>query len=237
MSNLKIQKLLVRKEKGETPLECLERVRKEQGIDPLVPMTYAGRLDPMAHGALLILLGEECKKKNEYLGFDKEYVVEILLGVETDSYDALGVIKNTSTEKPAEIDFQKYVRKFAQTYPRYSSPVIAQKEVLDELPTKEVEIYEVADIEKKEMTGNQIAERAIGEIARVTGDFRQEEIIKKWQEFKEKYSTQSFVIHTVRVKASSGTYMRSLAHEIGKDLGVGAIAYGIERTKILGAVV
>jgi tRNA pseudouridine55 synthase len=229
--------LIVYKNKGETPLECLKRVRIEQGIDPSVPMTYAGRLDPMACGALLILVGEECKNKDEYLGFDKEYVVEILLGVETDSYDALGMIQGVSGTSPGPIDLQKYVRKFMQSYPRYSSPIIALKELPEEMPTNEVEIYSIEEIEKKEMTGEEIAMRVISEIARVTGDFRQEEIVKKWLEFKEEYRSQSFVIYTVKVVASSGTYMRSLAHDIGVEVGTGALAYSIERTQILGAVI
>lgn len=72
---------LIYKHIGETPLEALERFRREQGIAADVPMTYAGRLDPMAEGLLLILLGEECKNKEKYLGLDKEYEVEVLFGI------------------------------------------------------------------------------------------------------------------------------------------------------------
>ena len=39
---------------GETPLECLERHRKERSIDKDIPMTYAGRLDPMAEGLMIL---------------------------------------------------------------------------------------------------------------------------------------------------------------------------------------
>ncbi len=81
---------LVWKEVGETPLQALERLRKQEGIEPDVKMTYAGRLDPLAEGELLILTGGECKKKDEYLGLDKVYEVEILLGAQTDTDDVMG---------------------------------------------------------------------------------------------------------------------------------------------------
>ena len=84
--------IIVYKNLGETPLECLERVRSEQGIADDIPMTYAGRLDPMAEGLLIILIGEECKNKEKYLGLDKTYEFKILVGFSTDTYDLLGMI-------------------------------------------------------------------------------------------------------------------------------------------------
>ncbi len=77
---------------GETPLECLERSRLEYGIQNDIPMTYAGRLDPMAEGILILLIGDECKNKEKYLGLDKTYEFEILVGFETDTYDLLGKV-------------------------------------------------------------------------------------------------------------------------------------------------
>lgn len=57
-------------------------------------MTYAGRLDPLASGELLVLTGEECKQKDKYLGLDKTYRVKILFGVATDTHDVLGVVSD-----------------------------------------------------------------------------------------------------------------------------------------------
>ena len=63
------EKLIIAyKNMGETPLECLERMRKEHRISDDIPMTYAGRLDPMAEGLMVVLVGEECKNKEKYLG-------------------------------------------------------------------------------------------------------------------------------------------------------------------------
>jgi len=51
---------------------------------------YAGRLDPMAHGVLVLLVGEENKKREKYEKFVKEYLFQCIFGVATDTYDILG---------------------------------------------------------------------------------------------------------------------------------------------------
>jgi tRNA U55 pseudouridine synthase TruB len=55
--------ILINKKEGETPLEALEFFRKKNKQYQDLKMTYAGRLDPMASGLLLLLAGEETKKK------------------------------------------------------------------------------------------------------------------------------------------------------------------------------
>ena len=127
------------KKLGETPLECIERFRAEriaQG-EPFVdvPLTYAGRLDPMAEGLLICLAGEECKQKDTYLGLDKVYETEFLLGVETDTHDVLGLVvgdkggmseTGRGNQGPLSEDvikkaLKEFVGERMQTYPAYSS--------------------------------------------------------------------------------------------------------------------
>lgn len=228
---------------GETPLEALERVRKEEKAASSVPMTYAGRLDPMAEGVLLILVGDECKNKEKYLGLDKEYEIEVLFGIETDTQDILGLIKRINVDNiqripgkwkdlVKDIDYKKYEGKFTQEYPAYSSKMIAMKEVPEEMPTKDVEIYSIEKMNEKEITGIEIAESALEKIALVTGEFRQGDIGEEWAAFGEEFGNFPFKIVTVKVKCSSGTYMRSLAERIGKDVGVGGMAYSIKRNSV-----
>lgn len=254
---------IIYKQIGETPLEALERFRRSQ-IEDLadsdielqrrwqeVPMTYAGRLDPLAEGELLIPIGEECRNKDKYLGLDKEYEVEVLFGIETDTHDCLGLISRVDPNlktTPASnildqvsIDLMKYVGAFEQSYPAYSSKTVRGKqlhelaradELPEEMPTKKVEIYSIEDLGMRNISGNEIAMQAIENIKKVTGDFRQKEILSGWNDFLKKYSGESFHILKIRVKCSSGTYMRSLADRMGKDAGCGAIALSIKRTKI-----
>jgi len=257
---------LIHKNIGETPLEALERFRRMKieecvaadysGTDirietcaqwQEVPMTYAGRLDPLAEGELLILIGDECKNKPKYLGLDKEYEVEVLFGVETDTYDALGLsrrvdLRNTQVY-PAGSDLQKYIGTFTQEYPPYSSRTVdgvalhelaRTNSLPEEMPTKEVTVYEVEELRREQVTGFELEARIVDMIDRVTGDFRQDEIRQRWQEVLDDgvSGNEPFEVLTIRVKCSSGTYMRSLAHRMGTDRGIGAIALSIKRTKI-----
>jgi len=254
---------VINKELGETPLEALERFRAEHKELAGVPMTYAGRLDPLAEGELIILIGEECKNKEKYLGLDKEYEVEILLGISTDTHDALGLVdmifkenRNHSDSRwPTalnlsdygspftNLDFNKYIGKFSQPYPAYSSKTVGgvqlhelsrKNELPDELPVKEVEIYEIEILGQEKISATDLKQRVINNVSLVKGDFRQKEIVAKWNEVFEGLNNdkQTFPVIKIRVKCSSGTYMRSLADRIGKDVGCGAFALGIKRTEI-----
>jgi tRNA pseudouridine55 synthase len=224
---------------GETPLQALERVRKDEKISAAIPMTYAGRLDPAAEGVLLLLVGDECKKKEKYTKLDKEYEVEVMFGVETDTQDSLGLIKRIDIQNiqripgrtDGKVDYQKYVGKFTQEYPTYSSKMIAAKEV-DEIPTKEVEIFSIEKMGEAEVTGHEAAVHALEIVEKVDGDFRQQDIGEEWYAFGQEFANFPFKVVSLRVRCSSGTYMRSLAERIGKDAGVGAFAYSIKRTSI-----
>lgn len=221
---------------GETPLECLERIRLEYGKPAEIPMTYAGRLDPMAEGLLIILTGEDCKQKEKYLKMDKEYEVEVLFGVSTDTYDTLGLIEGAEKKDFDAINFDKYKGKFTQEYPKYSSKIIAMKDkaLPDEMPTKDVEIFLIEQIGSKALSGQRIVDTVIENIKKVTGDFRQQEISAKWKDFGEKHASTRFIVIKLKVACSSGTYMRSLANRIGIDAGIPALAYSIKRTRING---
>lgn len=91
------------KQAGETPLDCIKKLKINRPELKLFPMTYAGRLDPLAEGVLLILVGDECLKKDEYLALPKEYEVEVLFGFATDTYDVMGKI--TKTKKVSDFSW------------------------------------------------------------------------------------------------------------------------------------
>ncbi len=231
---------MIYKNIGETPLEALERFRASRPELELEPMTYAGRLDPMAEGKLLILIGDECKEKEKYLGFDKEYEVEIVFGISTDTYDALGIPK-VSPRHVEVTPWGRYIGKFTQEYPPYSSKTVNGKqlhelararELPDEMPTKEVEIYSIDMLNESSISSAELKARIFDSINKVKGDFRQEEIKKKWEEVLG-ISNDQFSMINIRVRCSSGTYMRSLADRVGKDAGTGAFALSIKRTKII----
>ncbi len=139
------------KPRGETPLQTLEKFQTAHPEYTAEKMTYAGRLDPMAEGVLLALVGEETKNREVYTDLPKEYVFEFILGLETDTYDLLGLPK---APKVANVFFENSPRsdgssnsskntfatsslikdyienkngKFSQKYPPFSSKVVGGK--------------------------------------------------------------------------------------------------------------
>jgi len=120
------------KQRGETPLECIQRFARAKAELKGQKMTYLGRLDPLAEGVLLMASGEDVKRKEEFLGLDKEYDFISLFGFATDTYDILGKIMRV--EKFGEL-LENDVRRVAmiyegereQKYPEYSSKMISKK--------------------------------------------------------------------------------------------------------------
>ncbi len=234
--------LCLQKKKGETPLACLERFRSENPEYEGLPMTYAGRLDPIATGELLVLTGEECKKKDEYLGLDKEYEATVLFGFQTDSYDILGIPRlrgSTSQSKDGEVEpltsnILKNIGKFTQEYPPYSSKTVDGKQLHEharageieglDIPTKEVEIYSIENVSFGEISNSELQKEILETVDLVVGDFRQEEIKNSWRSLLKEDS--QYMVASFRLKVSSGTYIRSLANRLGGTL------LSLHRTKI-----
>lgn len=234
---------------GETPLECLERFRAENPKYKDIKMTYAGRLDPMAEGLLLILAGNT-KEKDKYLSLNKTYEFEVLLGVDTDTYDILGLVKNVKNDKQVPchsgISIWQVLEKIknikAQKYPPFSSrtvlgiPLFAwvRRNKLNDIaiPTKNIEIFDIQYLKERNISKKDLLKNVISRIDKVKGDFRQKEIVKSWRNFLEKSSPENFVILSLVANVSSGTYIRGLVHEMGKMLGNCAIAYSIKRTRV-----
>ena len=114
------------KKVGETPLEAINRFRSANPEHQNVKMTYAGRLDPLAEGVLILLSGEAIHEKEKYLDLDKEYEAEIVFGFETDTYDILGLPKKKKMTKDFDRDelagfLNNFLGRNKERFPRYSS--------------------------------------------------------------------------------------------------------------------
>ena len=251
------------KKSGETPLECILRFKKTHQEYSNLPMTYAGRLDPLAEGVLIVLAGEDVHNKEEYLSLKKEYEVEVLFGFETDTYDVLGIplsfscthgnpsaefmtwisaSEDDNTDKnKVEKALKKFIGKNIFKYPSYSSKTINGKPLFSiarageldeiEIPKREMDIHNLEILGSREMSSKDLLKEIERKINEVKGDFRQDLCISKWREILENLD-QNFLIIKIRAEVSSGTYMRTLAHEWGKSLGVPALAYHIVRKKV-----
>lgn len=234
-------KYVIWKNLGETPLEALTRLSDELKIPKEIPLTYAGRLDPMAEGLLIILVGDECKKKEEYTTLPKTYMAEILIDVSTDSYDLLGIpnfdgkalniLKNTKEYLDEHIGLQ------IQKYPPYSSKTVDGKQLHTharegtsvEIPEHEVNLISYEDLSIEEILTEDVLVR-VGEItSAVTGDFRQNEIVEAWANIK---LPEKLALISVTLNVGSGFYVRQFAEDLGKHLGTGACLYSLIRTQV-----
>ncbi len=238
------------KERGETPLERIERFRKANPEYKNVPLSYAGRLDPMADGVLIVLAGDKNKDKGEFLDLDKEYTFDVLFGFATDTYDVLGVmadsVTRTSHKSVSAPLLMEYIAqmpgKRSQKYPPFSSKplegkplfVHARKGDLSDfdLPEHNIEIFSSSLVGMKKIKDNELLEEVERLIKLVKGDFRQERILHLWKDTLRVLYGMSFDVATINVHCSSGTYMRSLANELGEHIGVPALAMRILRTRV-----
>lgn len=230
---------------GLTPLEAIDQLRKSNRAYKSVKLGYAGRLDPMAHGLLLVLVGNENKNSKKYLGLNKKYKTEALFGFETDTYDILGRIikvRSETTVSPSEIKnvIKSFTGKREQEYPPFSSKTVqgkplywwARQERLSEItiPKKLVEIYSIDLLGIKEVRGNQLLKIIEERIKRVKGKFRQEDCLMDWQKILD--SDYYYPLASFSIACSSGTYVRSIVHKMGKKTGKEAVAFDIQRTEI-----
>ncbi len=251
--------LILNKEVGETPLEVLDNFKAENHAYAAVPLSYAGRLDPLASGKLLVLVGEECKKQGNYTALDKEYEFEVLVGMSTDTGDVLGMA-TLGDKQPTSAPTGEALKPIVQNlsgkrtipYPPFSSKTVngtplfkyALEGRLDEieLPTKDVEIFEITHIETRTVLSVDlfsIMRDKIESIKPVTehtkalgNDFRRPEIRKRYSELETQTGEKDFYILRFRCICTSGTYMRTLAQDIAQGLGYEGLAFSIHRTKM-----
>jgi len=243
-----VKKLIIlNKKEGETPLQALNTLKKKKAYKD-VKMTYAGRLDPMASGLLLVLLREETKAKDKYLALKKEYSFEVLFGFATDTYDILGLVTDMTNRNVDANILQSLIKKnlkhfkgtYLQTYPPFSSRTVDGKPLFEyarngesvEIPAREVSVAKLTFLKIRKVKVKKLLENIKTRVNKVNGDFRQEEILKTWKNKLYPEVRTTYFIGTYTISCGSGTYVRSIAHNLGKRIGIPTLAFSIKRTKI-----
>lgn len=235
--------VIIYKPIGWTPLQCIDQLREINVEYKNSPITYAGRLDPMAEGLLLLLTDEDRYKKDEYQKLNKIYEAIILLGVKTDSLDALG-IPTKGSENVNQIETKNIKDILEGThklpFPNYSSYKVQGKPLHwwtqnnriheIEIPIQNMNVLKVNNISTQEIAPSKLLDQITKSIKNVSGDFRQQEIIKAWEQLLDEQQTFSTISLTLSV--TSGTYIRSLADLLGKHLGTDACLLTLKRTQI-----
>lgn len=236
--------LKVNKHAGITINDFIKTIKKERGYKKLC---FCGRLDPMARGELLLLYNENCKKMPQYLKKDKTYQFKIVLGIQTDSDDSLGLIQNYKTDYNVEKVITKITKKihdcpnkFNQRFHIFSSKCVNGKPlweysrdgiILKDYPEHPVEIKQkkIMGLTKKSFIDfkNEICKR-INKIDK-KHNFRQTEILKKWNELK----INNLYYLTIELTVSSGFYIRQFVRDLSEKINFPLLTYDIYRKNII----
>lgn len=195
--------IAINKEKGYTSRDIVNIVGK---VYHTKKVGHTGTLDPMATGVLIVCVGKATKLVSLLTATEKEYVADVLLGVETDSLDTDGNVlreENVDCDRTRIDQVLKSMKKtYLQEVPKYSAVKVKGKKLYEyarsnqevKLPKKEVTIY---DLER------------ISDVFYENGKIR----------------------FQIRCKVSKGTYIRSLIRDVAHELGTIGVMSGLCRTK------
>ena len=198
--------LLFDKNLGWTSFDLVSRVRnaicRKAGIKKL-KVGHAGTLDPLATGLMILCTGKATKQIESYQAGEKEYIATLKLGATTPSYDM-------ETEEDKQNDFSFVTEELLKaTLKKFEGEIEQVPPVFSAVKVKGKRAFDYA--RKGESLKLQPRKIVIREI--------------------ELLSFQLPTI-TIRVVCGKGTYIRSLARDVGEKLSCGAYLTGLQRTRI-----
>ncbi len=199
--------LLVDKDPGGTSHDVVQRARR---LLKQKKVGHCGTLDPDATGLLLLTLGAATRLTRFLIRAPKVYAGTLRLGIATDTYDAAGkVVATAPTGHLTTAEVAAAMRRFEGTCEQQPPPYSAKK-------VKGVKYYELA--RRGEEVPQETKEVTVFELAPVGELGPADEAGARSLRF--------------LLSCSSGTYARSLAHDVGQALGCGAHLAGLRRTRI-----
>lgn len=200
------QVLLVDKPLDWTSFQTVNKIKyklKREFKLRKIKVGHAGTLDPKATGLLIVCTGKATKQIPEIQNAPKEYIAEIKIGAQTESYD---------TEKPEILhqDFSHILEEHLhEVFEKFIGEIEQKPPVFSAIKIDGERAYDLARAgEKLEMKSRKTTIHYIEDV---------------------KFN---FPYVTFTVGCSKGTYIRSLAHDIGQELGIGAYLTQLRRTKI-----
>lgn len=164
---------------------------------------HAGTLDPLATGVLVLLLGQSTKSFNRFLRFDKEYRAVLLLGTKTSTGDIEGKVLDTAAYEGITEDALR------EAFSRHTGQIQQVPPMVSAIKYKGRKLYELA--------------RKGIEVERAPRTIRVDEL-------------RLLAFDPPRIEfvlvCSSGTYVRTLAEDIARELGTFGCVERLERTRV-----
>ena len=195
--------LIIDKDKNMTSRDVVNIASKKLNTKKI---GHTGTLDPIASGVLVLCVGKYTKLSNLLTSYEKTYVAEVVLGIETDTQDITGIVQKQQLAKYTKEEIVNCLNQFCgeywQTVPKYSAVKINGKKLYEyarngefiELPKRLVSIKNI---------------RLLGDV-----------------EFDGQFTTFSF-----ETTVSKGTYIRSLITDIADKLGTIGTMKNLRRIK------
>lgn len=198
------QIILIDKPAGISSFGAVAKVRGrlKQGFGHKIKVGHTGTLDPFATGLLILLSGKNTKKSGDFLKLDKVYEVKIKLGFISNTGDIEGDIIKKSDKKVNLEEIQDILQNFIGT--------------IDQTPPK--------------FSAIKINGQRAYKLARKGADF--EMPTRQVTIYNLEILEYDYPILKLRCHVSSGTYIRTLAEDIGEKLGTGAYCLELRRIKI-----
>lgn len=204
MTDIDGKVILIDKPSNMTSFGVVARVRRQltEIAGKKVKVGHCGTLDPFATGLLILVTGKETKNAGTYTKLDKVYEATIILGQISSTGDPEGEITDVSTDIPNREAVDAAVRQFIGEITQ-TPPMFSAIKINGQRAYKLARKGEVFEVPKRIVTIHSL------------------ELID-----------YSYPELTIRTHVSSGTYIRSLAIDIGEALGTGAYCRELRRTKI-----
>ena len=196
--------LLIDKPAGITSFGVVARVRRQlsEQLGKKAKVGHTGTLDPFATGLMIIVTGKECRNAGNYSKLDKEYEATFTLGVTSTTGDPEGELMPISGDQPTLTELEAALEQF-------TGEITQRPPMFSAIKINGRRAYDLA--RKGEVV--EIPERQVTIYSLQLLDYTYPEV-------------------KIRVHVSSGTYIRSLAEDLGKVLRTGAYCSQLRRTKV-----
>ncbi len=183
-------------------ISSFDCIRKLRRTTGVKKIGHAGTLDPAATGLMLILFGTACKQASTFSKLDKTYIAQIELGKNSTTGDREGELIDVNNRIPEKQETRRTLELFKGEITQTPSKYSAIKIDGQEAYKRARRGEEVA------MPSRQVTINSIDLIS------------------------YNYPYLEISADVSSGTYIRSLAEDIGKELGTGAYLSALERTRV-----
>lgn len=196
--------VLIDKPAGMTSFGVVARVRRQlrDHFGKKVKVGHTGTLDPFATGLMIIVTGKECRNAGQYSKLDKVYEATIHLGQKSSTGDPEGEITDISGRQPS-------IEEVTTALERFKGEITQRPPAYSAIKINGQRAYKLA----RKGIEVEVPERTVSIFSLDLLDYSYPEL-------------------KIRVHVSSGTYIRTLAEDIGEALGVGAYCTELRRTRV-----